>query len=96
MPYTIKKSVTIAAPIHKVWATTIQKPTTLEYTWRQHEWKKEWKDSLVKWKLKAKGDTTIVKLTHIDFPNKEERDGHDEGWDVYWLQPMTIWLRTSD
>lgn len=134
MPHTIKKSLTIAAPIHKVWAaltdqkdigawmgdanvkvslrkggryaffggetsgkfTAIQKPTTLEYTWRQHEWKKEWKDSLVKWELKAKGDTTLVKLTHTHFPNKEERDGHDEGWDVYWLQPMSVWLRTSD
>ena len=134
MPHTIKKSLTIAAPIHKVWSaltepkvigtwmddanvkvtlrkggryaffgsetsgkfTTIHKPITLEYTWRQHEWKKEWKDSIVRWELKADGDTTVVKLTHTNFPNKEERDGHDDGWDVYWLQPMTLWLRTSD
>ena len=55
-------------------------------------WKKEWADSVVRWELKAKGDSTGVRLTHSKFPNKEERDGHDEGWDMYWLGPMKAWL----
>lgn len=130
MPAQIKKHLTIAAPIQKVWAaltdaksigawmgddavkstlrkgggyalfggettgkfTVIKKPTRLEYTWRQHEWKKEWADSVVRWELKAKGEGTEVRLTHSKFPNQKERDGHDEGWDVYWLKPMKKWL----
>jgi hypothetical protein len=29
-------------------------------------------------------------------PNKEERDGHDEGWDIYFLKPMKEWLESND
>ena len=74
--------------------TEIKKPETLEYTWRQNEWKKEWPDSVVRWELAAAlgGAATRVRLTHNTFPNKEERDGHDEGWDMYWLEPMKAWL----
>ncbi len=74
--------------------TEIKKPETLEYTWRQKEWKKEWPDSVVRWALKAAKGGTQAHLTHNTFPNKEERDGHDEGWDSYWLAPMKAWLET--
>ncbi len=76
--------------------TEIKKPNTLEHTWRQSSWKKEWADSVVRWELKAKGDSTGVRLTHSKFPNKEERDGHDEGWDMYWLGPMKKWLESGN
>ena len=72
--------------------TEIKKPNTLAYTWRQGEWPKEWADSVVRWELKAEGKATHVHLTHDQFPSQAERDSHDEGWDVYWLEPMKAWL----
>ncbi len=38
---------------------------------------------------------TRVHLTHDRFPNVDERDSHDEGWDVYWLSPMKDWLEET-
>ena len=70
----------------------IRKPNTLEYTWRQASWEKDWKDSAVRWELNAKGRSTYLRLVHGGFPNKEERDSHAEGWDTYWLKPMKAWL----
>jgi len=74
--------------------TRIEKPNTLEYSWRQGEWDKAWLDSLVCWELSAApgGKGTLVHLTHSQFPNTEERDGHNEGWDNYFLGPMKAWL----
>jgi len=42
-------------------------------------WPKAWADSLVRWQLKPVGERTQVRLTHCQFPNDDERDGHDEG-----------------
>jgi len=70
----------------------IEPPGLLEYTWRQSSWPRAWKDSLVRWELSAEDGTTRVKLTHSAFPNDDERDSHDGGWDVYWLQPMIDYL----
>jgi uncharacterized protein YndB with AHSA1/START domain len=70
----------------------IRRPNTLEYTWRQHTWEKEWVDSVVRWELNPKGKGTYVRLVHSQLPNKEERDSHEEGWDAYWLTPMKAWL----
>ena len=72
--------------------TVIERPHTLEYTWRQGEWKKAWPDSVVHWELKTAGQGTQVRLAHSKFPNQEERDGHDTGWDDYFLGPMKEWL----
>ncbi len=72
--------------------TEINRPNTLEYTWRQHTWEKDWADSIVRWELNPKGRSTYVRLVHSQFPNQTERDGHDEGWDTYWLTPMKAWL----
>ncbi len=72
--------------------TEYTKPNKLAYTWRQQEWPKEWADSVVTWKLKADQTGTKVELSHTHFPNQAERDGHDEGWDAYWLGPMKKWL----
>jgi glutathione S-transferase len=72
--------------------THVNRPNTLEYTWRQGEWLEEWADSLVRWELKSSGKGTQVHLVHSQFPNAEERDSHDEGWDMYWLGPMKDWL----
>ena len=76
--------------------TALAPPHTLEYTWRQGEWLKEWPDSVVRWELKPSGKKTRVHLTHRRFPNQSERDGHDEGWDTYWLGPMKAWLESKD
>jgi uncharacterized protein YndB with AHSA1/START domain len=75
--------------------TLVEQPYVLEYSWRQNGWRKEWADSLVRWELKAGGEGTFVRLVHSQFPNEEERDSHDEGWDSYWLQPMAEWLENN-
>ena len=75
--------------------TLVDKPNTLEYTWRQSGWRDEWPDSVVRWELKPSGDGTFVRLVHSQFPNDAERDSHDEGWDVYWLEPMVEWLENN-
>jgi uncharacterized protein YndB with AHSA1/START domain len=72
--------------------TRISPPGALEYTWRQKEWQADWPDSVVRWSLAPSGAGTQVALSHTKFPNQEERDGHDEGWDLYWLGPMQEWL----
>lgn len=72
--------------------TTVEKPNVLEYAWRQASWPAEWADSRVRWKLKATKAGTQLTLTHDKFPNQDERDGHDSGWDEYWLGPMQAWL----
>ena len=79
--------------------TRIEPPNVLEYTWRQGGWRKDWPDSLVRWELQSAGEggqaRTQARLTHSRFPNTEERDSHDEGWDVYWLEPMKEWLEAK-
>lgn len=72
--------------------TEVSKPNTLEYTWRQHSWPKDWADSVVRWELNPKGKSTYLRLVHSKLPNQEERDSHAEGWDTYWLTPMKAWL----
>jgi uncharacterized protein YndB with AHSA1/START domain len=72
--------------------TQVVAPNLLEYTWRQASWQSEWQDSLVRWDLLASGRATLLHLVHSGFPTEEERDGHDEGWDLYWLAPMQTWL----
>ena len=75
--------------------TRVNPPDLLEYTWRQAEWKREWPDSVVRWALTRTGSDTQVRLTHGQFPNHDERDSHDEGWDIYWLEPMKDWLEAA-
>ena len=76
--------------------TRIEEPSNLEYTWRQMEWQPDWADSIVRWELQPSGEGTQVRLTHDKFPNKQERDSHDEGWDLYFLEPMQDWLESED
>lgn len=75
--------------------TDIEKPNVLEYSWRMGEWDDKWADSLVRWELHPFGKKTKVKLTHVNFPSKEERDSHDDGWDAYFLEPMKSWLESK-
>lgn len=70
----------------------VEKPSHLEYSWRQGGWDADWPDSRVRWTLKATRAGTRVTLTHDRFPNEAERQGHAEGWDAYWLEPMQRWL----
>ena len=74
----------------------VHQPHELEYTWRQDEWAPEWPDSVVRWTLAPDGEGTAVRLTHSAFPNLVERDGHAEGWDTYWLEPMQAWLEADE
>jgi len=55
---------------------------------REREWLAEWGDSLVTWTLTPADSGTHVHLVHDRFPNEEERDAHDEGWDEYFLGPL--------
>jgi len=73
----------------------IDPPHRLAYSWRQGEWPAAWKDSLVEWDLRPDGSSTHIRLQHSQFPNDEEATGHDEGWDLYWLEPMKAWLETQ-
>ena len=75
--------------------TKIAAPNALEYTWRQAEWHKDWADSIVRWELRADDKETHVHLTHDQLPNAHERDGHDQGWDLYFLGPMKAWLEAK-
>jgi uncharacterized protein YndB with AHSA1/START domain len=61
---------------------------SLCYTWRQGEWPPEWEDSRVEWTLTAVDGGTRLHLVHDQFPNQQERDAHDEGWDEYFLGPL--------
>ena len=70
----------------------IEAPRRLAYTWRQMEWQSHWPDSVVGWTLTPNGRGTEVHLTHENLPNASEQDGHDQGWDLYWLNPMKDWL----
>jgi len=72
--------------------TRIDAPTILEYTWRQEDWPEAWADSKVCWELEAHGASTRILLYHRDFPNEDERENHDDGWILYWLNPMCDWL----
>lgn len=72
--------------------TAVEKPNTLEYTWRQANWPATWPDSHVRWKFRVTKTGTQLTLTHDKFPNQDERDGHDGGGDEYWLGPMQAWL----
>ncbi len=74
--------------------TIIEKPDILEYTWRQKEWPKSWTDSIVRWELFRDGQATQIRLIHSKLPNEEERTSHDEGWAIYWLEPLVEWLES--
>lgn len=74
----------------------VEQPNVLEYTWRQSSWQADWADSIVRWELREAPGGTHVKLVHSGFPNVEERDGHDEGWGLYFLGPMRDWLEAND
>jgi uncharacterized protein YndB with AHSA1/START domain len=67
---------------------TVEPLSRLGYSWRQAEWPAEWADSHVEWTLSPEGPGTRLHLVHRDFPTQQERDGHDQGWDDYFLGPM--------
>lgn len=75
--------------------TAIEKPSVLEYTWRQAEWEKNEPDTLVRWELKPEGKKTRLHLIHSQFVDRQNRDDHEEGWDVYFLDPMKEWLESQ-
>jgi uncharacterized protein YndB with AHSA1/START domain len=74
----------------------IDKPKLLEYTWRMSDWSKDSPDTDVLWELEPSGENTKVRLVHKGFTDKEMRDSHDEGWGMYFLEPMKNWLESSD
>jgi uncharacterized protein YndB with AHSA1/START domain len=75
--------------------TAVEKPAVLEYTWRQADWEKSVPDTLVRWELKPEGKKTRLLLTHSQFVDRQNRDEHEEGWDVYFLDPMKMWLESQ-
>jgi len=75
--------------------TAVERPSVLEYTWRQAEWEKSDPDTLVRWELKPEGKKTRLHLVHGQFADRGNRDDHEEGWDVYFLEPMKEWLEAQ-
>jgi len=74
----------------------IDRPKALEYTWRMDEWDEDSPDTNVRWELAPSGKKTKVRLVHKGFVDREMRDSHDDGWDVYFLEPMKNWLESGD
>ena len=74
---------------------SVEAPSRLAYSWRQASWPVEWPDSEVTWELEDTGGSTKVRLRHRGFPNRDERDSHDDGWDVFFIDPMKAWLESS-
>jgi uncharacterized protein YndB with AHSA1/START domain len=75
--------------------TIVEPNSRLAYTWRQSDWPAEWPDSLVEWELTSHPTGISLSLLHSRFPNQDERDGHNEGWDLYWLDPMKEHLESN-
>mgnify|MGYP001294546412 CR=1 FL=1 len=76
--------------------TRIEPPHRLSYSWRQSTWPREWGDSVVHWELEPDPEGTRIHLIHDGFPNPQERDAHDEGWDIYFLGPLQDWLEEQE
>jgi uncharacterized protein YndB with AHSA1/START domain len=74
----------------------IDRPKVLEYTWRMGDWDKDSPDTNVRWELEPSGKKTKIRLIHTGFVDREMRDSHDEGWDMYFLEPMKNWLESGD
>jgi uncharacterized protein YndB with AHSA1/START domain len=53
--------------------TVIEKPSVLEYTWRQREWEKNEPDKLVRWELKPEGKKTRLRLIHSQSVERKRR-----------------------
>lgn len=70
----------------------VERPIQLEYTWRQREWPRDWPDSYVRWEIEPTGSGTRLRMSHTHLPNEEERNSHDEGWDIYFLEPLRDYL----
>ena len=74
----------------------IDEPRVLEYTWRMSDWYEDVPDTNVRWELGTSGKKTRVRLVHTGFTDRDMRDSHDEGWDMYFLEPMKSWLESGD
>ena len=61
-----------------------------------NDWTKDSPDTDVVWELEPSGKKTRVHLIHKGFIDREMRDSHDEGWDMYFLEPMKNWLESSN
>lgn len=68
--------------------TKIVKEKTIVQDWYNGKWDKP---SHVTFSLHAKGDTTTVNLTHLGFPQDEEKSLSD-GWKDYYLGAIKLYL----
>ncbi len=66
----------------------------LEYSWRMDDYEKDAPDTFVRWEMEPSGKKTKVHLIHKGFIDQEMRDAHDEGWDIYFFEPMKKWLES--
>ncbi len=74
----------------------IDEPNVLEYSWRMDDYEKDAPDTFVRWELESSGKKTKVHLIHKGFVDQGMRDAHDEGWDIYFFEPMKKWLESKD
>jgi uncharacterized protein YndB with AHSA1/START domain len=72
--------------------THVEPPTRLVHTWRTTQWPSDWADSVIEWHLAPEGQSTRLTMTQHNLPSAEERQSHDERWDVLFLKPMQAWL----
>jgi uncharacterized protein YndB with AHSA1/START domain len=66
----------------------------LSYTWRPNTWAEDIKDSVVSYTFETSGTGTLIKLRHHTFPNKTERDSHENGWTEHVFGPLTEFLES--
>jgi uncharacterized protein YndB with AHSA1/START domain len=57
----------------------IEKPRRLVYTWRWESWEETSPDSLVSLAFEARGQGSMLTLTHSELP-EDEVEGHEGGW----------------
>jgi len=79
------------------WATgrvvVYRPPSRFAHTWRVDEWKREYGDSLVEWRLSRAPLGTRVEVRHSLLPTAKEARDHRGGWVEYVLEPLGEWLK---
>jgi uncharacterized protein YndB with AHSA1/START domain len=79
------------------WATgrvvVFRPPSRFAHTWRVDEWKPEYDNSLVEWRLSRAPRGTRVEVIHSLLPTPKEARDHKGGWVEFVLEPLAEHLK---
>ncbi len=76
--FTITMHDRFGSVVHAGTYTVIDRPRTLEFTWRSHATNTA--DSLVRVTFEPDGDATVVEVRHERLPDAEAVRSHTDGW----------------